>query len=273
MPLSLGKAWDDAKATIAANRRLITPVALGLILVPAVVSAMVEPRAIPGQEPEAGGWMLVTLLMIIVMLAGQMAIVLLTNGWQGSVGGAIRRAVRRLPILILAALIVMVPLILILSVVLAVVGVATGGDGQFSAASLSPAGKLVVLCGLLLVLAIGVRLLPMIVLIASEDIGPITAIRRAVALTRGHFWKLLGFMLLATIAFLILASAAGAVIGSVVSLALGRPEPWSVSLLLVAFTAGLVQAGFITIYTAMLARITAQLSGIQAGVPEVKRAE
>jgi hypothetical protein len=158
MPLSLGKAWDDAKATIAANRRLITPVALGLILVPAVVSAMVEPRAIPGQEPEAGGWMLVTLLMIIVMLAGQMAIVLLTNGWQGSVGGAIRRAVRRLPILILAALIVMVPLILILSVVLAVVGVATGGDGQFSAASLSPAGKLVVLCGLLLVLAIGVRL-------------------------------------------------------------------------------------------------------------------
>jgi hypothetical protein len=214
----------------------------------------------------------VTLFMILVMLAGQMAIVLLTNGWHGSVGGAIGRAVKRLPTLILAALMVMVPLILIMSVVLAVVGMATGGDGQFSAASLSPAGKLVILAGLLIVLAVGVRLLPMIVLIASEDIGAVAAIKRAVALTRGHFWKLLAFMLLATIAFVILALAAGAVIGSVVSLVFGRPEPWSVSLLLVALTAGLVQAAFITIYTAMLARITAQLTGGQAGVPEVKRA-
>ena len=69
------------------------------------------------------------------------------------------------------------------------------------------------------------------------------------------------------------ASAAGAVIGSVVSLALGRPEPWSVSLLLVALTAGLIQAAFIAIYTAMLTRITAQLTCGQPGVPDVKQAE
>ena len=273
MPLSIGKAWDEAKAAIAANRRLITPVALGLILVPAVVSAMVEPQAVPGTQPEAGPWMLVTLVMIIVMLAGQMAIVLLTNGWHGSVGEAIGRAVKRLPTLILAALMVMVPLILILSVVLAIIGFATGADGRFSAASLSPAGWLVILVGFVVILAVGVRLLPMIVLIASEDAGPIAAIKRAFHLTRGHFWKLLAFMLLATIAFLIVAGAAGAVIGSIVSLLFGRPEAWSVSLLLVALTAGLVQAAFITIYTAMLARITAQLTGSQAGVPDVKRAE
>jgi len=273
MPLSIGKAWDDAKVAIAANRRLLTPVALGLILVPAVISAMVEPRTVPGTQPEAGPWMLIMLAMIIVMLAGQMAIVLLTNGWQGSVGGAIGRAVKRLPTLILAALMVMVPLILILSFLLAIIGLATGGDGQFSAASLSPSGWLIVLIGFVVILAVGVRLLPMIVLIAGEDIGPIAAIKRAFHLTRGHFWRLLAFMLLATIAFLILASAAGAVIGSVVSLALGRPEPWSVSLLLVALTAGLIQAAFITIYSAMLARITAQLAGSQAGVPDVKREE
>jgi hypothetical protein len=273
MPLSIGKAWDDAKAAIAANRRLVTPVALGLILVPAVVSAMVEPRAVPGEQPEAGPWMIVMLVMIIVMLAGQMAIVLLTNGWQGSVGEAIGRAVKRLPTLILAALMVMVPLLLILSVVLAVIGFATGGDGQFSATSLSPTGWLVILVGFVIILAVGVRLLPMIVLIASEEIGPVAAIKRAFALTGGHFWKLLGFMLMATIAFLIVAAAAGAVIGSVVSLLLGRPDPWSVSLLLVALAAGLIQAAFISIYTAMLTRITAQLTGGQAGVPEVKRAE
>ena len=273
MALSIGKAWDDAKAAIAANRRLIIPVALGMILIPAVISAMVEPRAVPGEQPEAGSWMWVTLVMIIVMLAGQMAIVLLTNGWQGSVGEAIKRSMRRLPTLILAALMVMVPLILVLSLILAIVGFATGGGGQFSASNLSPAGWLVILIGLIVILAVGVRLLPMIVLVASEDIGPVAAIKRAFALTGGHFWKLLAFMLMATIAFLIMAGAAGAVIGSIVSLLLGSPEPWSVSLLLVALAAGLVQAAFITIYTAMLARITAQLLGEGAGVPDVKRAE
>jgi hypothetical protein len=273
MSLSIGKAWDDARSAIVANRRLITPVALGLILVPAVVSAMIEPRTAAGTEPEAGPWMLFTLVMIIVMLAGQMAIVLLTNGWNGSVGEAIVRSMKRLPTLMLAALMVMVPLILILSLVLAIIGLATGADGQFSAASLSPTGWLVVLFGFVIILAVGVRLLPMIVLIASGDLGAVAAIRRAFQLTRGHFWKLLAFMLLATVAFLIVASAAGAVIGSVVSLALGRPEPWSVSLLLVALTAGLIQAAFIAIYTAMLTRITAQLDGGQAAVPEVKRAE
>jgi hypothetical protein len=267
MALSIGNAWDEAKAALAKNRRLVVPVSLGLILVPAVISAMVEPRAAPGEQPEAGPWMWVMLVMIIVMLTGQMAIVLLTNGWQGSVGEAIGRALRRLPMLLLAALMVMVPLILLMSVLLAVVGISTGGDGTFSAASLSPTGWLVILIGLLAILAVGVRLLPLVVLVASEDIGPVAAIKRAFALTRGHFWKLLGFMLLATIAFLIVAAAAGAVIGSIISLLLGRPEPWSVSLLLVALTAGLVQAAFVTLYTAMLARITAQLASPQASVP------
>lgn len=268
MPLSIGTAWDEAKAALARNRRLVVPVALGLVLIPAVISAMVEPRAAPGEQPEAGPWMWVMLLMIIVMLVGQMALVLLSNGWQGSVGEAIGRAVRRLPILLLAALMVMFPLILLISVILAIAGAATGGgDGTFSAVSLTPAGWLAILVGLLVVLAIGVRLLPLVVIAVSENLGPIATIRRAVALTRGHFWKLLAFMLLATIAFLIVAAAVGAVFGSIISLLLGRPEAWSVSLLLVALVAGLIQAAFITIYTAMLARITAQLAAPQASVP------
>jgi hypothetical protein len=42
-------------------------------------------------------------------------------------------------------------------------------------------------------------------------------------------------------------------------LAFGRPEPWSVSLLLIALVGGLIQAAFVTIYSAMLARIAVQL--------------
>ena len=133
--------------------------------------------------------------------------------------------------------------------------------------SLTPTGWLAILVGLIAVLAIGVRLLPLVVIVATEDVGPVAAIKRAFSLTRGHFWKLLAFMLLATIAFLIVAAAAGAVVGSVISVLFGRPEPWSVSLLLVALVAGLVQAAFITIYTAVLAPITAQLARPEASVP------
>lgn len=271
MSLSISRAWDEARAALAQNRRLLTPVALGLVLVPAVISSMVEPRTVPGEQPEAGPWMWITLAMIIVMLAGQLAIAMLTSGWQGSVGEAIRRALKRLPTLILSALLVMVPLVLVLSVMLALVGLSTGGDGEFSAAALNPAGWFVMLVGLIILLAIGVRLLPLVVIIASGDEGPIDSIKRAFELTRGQFWKLLGFMLLATIAFLIVAAAVGAVFGSLIAFLLGSPEPWSVSLLLVALAAGLVQAAFVTIYTAMLARITAQLSARHIHVPDTGR--
>lgn len=272
MRFSIGTAWDDTKSALSRNRRLVVPVALGLILVPAVVSAMVEPRTAPGEQPAAGWWMVVTLVMVLLMLIGQMAIVLLSSGWQGSVGEAIRRSVRRLPTLLLAALIVMVPLILFLTLLLGLVGM-SGGDGPLSSASLSPTGWLVVLVGLIVIFAVSVRLVPLVVLVASEDLGPIATLKRAVALTRGHFWKLLAFVLLAVVAFVIVAAAVGVVLGSMISLALGQPEPWSVSLLLLALAAGLVQAAFVTLYTAMLARITAQLAANGTGVPDVERAE
>jgi hypothetical protein len=78
-------------------------------------------------------------------------------------------------------------------------------------------------------------------------------------MTRGSFWKLLGFVLLLAIAFAVAGLAISAVVGTLVTLAFGRPEPWSVSLLLIALVGGLIQAAFVTIYSAMLARIAVQL--------------
>jgi hypothetical protein len=75
------------------------------------------------------------------------------------------------------------------------------------------------------------------------------------------------------IGFLIVAMVVGIVVGGLITIAFGRPEPWSISLLLIALAGGLVQAGFVMVYTGMLARIYAQLSAGQASVPEVKREE
>lgn len=269
--LSIGKAWDEAKAALGANRKLIVPVALGLVLLPAVIVSMVEPRVAPGEQPPPGAWMLVALAMVIVMLIGELAIVVMVNGWRGSVGEAIGKAARRTPTFILAALSLLLPIILVVSVLLAVAGVGTGGTGQIDWANFSAMGWLVLLLCLLVLIAISIRLLPLLAVVACEDVGPIAALKRSFALTSGHFWRLLGFLLLLMLAFLIVAATVGAVIGGLVTLALGQPEPWSLSLLLIALAGGLVQAGFVMVYTAMLARIYAQLAAPIATVPEVNR--
>jgi hypothetical protein len=258
--LSIGTAWAEAAAFVRRERRLLAPVVLGLIMVPAVVASMFQPQVQPGNVPGAGSWMIVILLMIVAMIVGQLAIALFANGWRGSVGEAIGHAARRFVTLILAGLAVMIPLFMLLTVALAIAGVSSGADDAM-APSFGRAGALVVLLFVVVTLLVTVRLLPLIAVVANGNDSPIGALKHSFRLTRGNFWKLLGFVLLTTIAFVIVLAAVSAVFGSIVTLAFGPPEPWSVSLLLVALVGGLVQAGFVTVYTAMLTRIAVQLEG------------
>jgi hypothetical protein len=269
--LSIGKAWDEAKAALRANRRLIVPVALGLILLPAVIASMVEPQVPAGEQPPPGLWMLVVLAMIIVMFIGQITMVLLVNGWRGSVGEAIGQASRRAPTLILAALMIGIVVILAFSAILAVGMGRSIESGQFDFNSISGVGWVLLCLALAALFYFAIRLLLLVPVVASDALGPIASIRRVFAMTSGHFWQLLGFMLMLMLGFLIVALTVGAVVGALVTLLFGRPEPWSIALLLVALAGGLVQAGFVMVYTAMLARIYAQLGAGQATVPEVKR--
>jgi hypothetical protein len=269
--LSIGRAWDEARAALKAHRRLIVPIALGMILLPAVIASMVEPQVPTGQQPPAGLWMLVALAMIIIMIAGQIAIVLLVNGWRGSVGEAIGQAARRTPTLILAALLIGIVVILAFSAILAIgMGGAIQNAG-FDWSSISGVGLVLLILAFVALLFLAVRMLPMVAVVASETGGPVASIKRAFVLTAGHFWRLLGFVLMLMLGFTILALTIGTVVGGIAMLLFGRPEPWSISLLLVALAGGLVQAGFVMVYTAMLARIYAQLSAGQVSVPEVKR--
>lgn len=269
--LSIGKAWDEAKAALQAHRKLIVPIVLGMILLPAVIASMVEPQVSPGEQPPPGPWMLVVLAMIVVMLIGQIAMVLLVNGWRGSVGEAIGHAARRAPTLILAALMIGVAVILTFSLILAVSMGGSIQSGQFDWNSISGVGLLLLSLAFITLIWVAVRLLPMVAVVASETGGPIASLQRAFKLTAGQFWRLLGFVLMLVLGFTVLALTIGTVVGGIAMLVFGRPEPWSISLLLVALAGGLVQAAFVMVYTSMLARIYAQLSAGQPSVPEVKR--
>ena len=270
--LSIGRAWDEAKAALQTNRKLIVPVALGLILLPAVIVSMVEPRVPPGEQPPAGPWMLIALVMVLVMIVGQLAMVLMVNGWHGSVGEALGKAARRTPTFVLAALTFLLPVILIFSILLGMAGVGTSPSGQVDMASFGTTGWLLLCLFLLVLVYFTIRLLPLLAVVASEGNGPIGSLKRSFALTSGHFWRLLVFLLMLMIGFAIVALAVGAVIGTIVNLLLGEPDPWTLALLLIALAGGLVQAGFVMVYVGMLSRIYTQLTASpHAGVPDVNR--
>jgi hypothetical protein len=257
--LSIGSAWTEAAAFVRNERKLLAPVVLGLVMVPGVIASMVQPDTQPGNRPEPGSWMIVTVITLLAMVIGQMAIALLATGWRGSVGAAIGRAARRLPTLVLAGFVIIIPMFIALTLIMLLSGVKPGVDGQLSQSNPSPATALMVLLFLAALFYLAVRLLPLVPIVANSDHGAMAALKRSFAMTRGKFWKLLGFLLLLAVAFLVAGLAISAVVGTLVTLAFGRPEAWSVSLLLMALVGGLLQAAFITIYTVMLARIAVQL--------------
>jgi len=72
---------------------------------------------------------------------------------------------------------------------------------------------------------------------------------------------LFGFLVMLMIGAIIVLVAAGAVVGSVATLAFGPIDSMSLSALVVGAVQGLFNAAFTTVFAVMLARIYVQLSG------------
>ena len=250
--LSIGDAWIEAANFVRRERRLIAPVVLALIVVPAVIAELVKPSAAVGIQPEPGGWSLVVLASLLIGMVGQLAIMRLAMGWDAPIGGALKLALRRfwaaLGALILFGLLfglVAVPLLVILTLV----------SGSGSAA----VPNRLTLLFILAVFAVMPRILPLTAVAMSNDSGPWRLLKETFGLTRGNYGRLLAFFLLFLLASFALAAAVTVAFGSATALVLGPPEPMTVSRLIVALAAGLVQGVVLSLYAAMTGRITLQL--------------
>ena len=265
MTLSIGKAWEETSAFLGKEARLVAPVALATFALPAILAGW----AYPGRATGGGaGWLLV--LVLLAAMVGQMTIVLLVNGWRGSIGEAMTKAARRLPTLLGALIIAFLPVMLV-----AVVGFGASltSAGITDPAALTPEviAKLPNIGWLLLFLAlflivVGVRLFPISAIAASEPIGPIKLLKRSWALTKGVFWRLLVLALLLGIVAVVLDLAVTAVVGSIAALAAGEARAFNLSALIVALAGGLVGAIVSTVSAAMVGRVYAQLS-VEPSVP------
>lgn len=267
MKLSIGKAWEEASAFLGREAKLVAPVALATFALPSILAKWVFPQGATG-----GGAGLIMVLVLLVTLIGQMTVVLLVNGWRGSIGEALGNAARRLPILVGALIIVFLPIALVATFALGGVLVSAGITDPALVTPAAMARNLsfiwaVIIFSLLLIF-LGVRLFPVAAIAASEKVGAIGLIKRSWLLTRGVFFRLLALVLLLGLIALVLDWAVTAVVGSVATLAAGDPKPLNTSALLVALASGIVGAIVSTVSAAMAGRVYAQLAGPQVTVPD-----
>jgi hypothetical protein len=265
--LSISRAWEDTKRIVAHDGRLIASVALALVALPTAVTSLIDPKGAAGVSGPR--WMLVVMLVAsLAALAGQLALVRLALGPSITVGSAIAHGLKRMPVYLLSAILIVVVL-MALAIPFGLALAALGVPVDAKTMPLTPGVTLVLLLFIALVVFIAVRMLVTAPVASAEEIGPVAIIRRSWSLTAGHWWHLLGFLLAFFIGAVVALLAVSAATGAIAVLLFGPIEPMSASALLVALVEALANAAITGLFAVMLARIYAQLSGsgAQASVP------
>lgn len=253
MRISLSAAWDDTKAMLARDGRLLIAVALAMLVLPGILLDVSMPQAAPGEMPPAGPWIVVAIVAIAISLAGQLALIHLALGTGKTVGEAITHGFKRLLPYLGALLMWSLPLLVIAAALYAAMGVGTDNPRA------GPGLGFLLVVGLFLFLAI--RLLLSSPVASAEAAGPLAILKRSWALGSGNWWRMFAFGMLFAITLIVVLGAIQAVLGSVVAAAAGGLKPCSLAALFVALVSQLVSAAASVIFFVMLARIYRQVAG------------
>lgn len=253
--LSISKAWEESKQVLERDGRLITTVALALVVLPqTILGLFVRPTS---PDISVTGWCL-AILVAVIGFAAQIALNRLAIGPSTTVGAAMRRGFERTPALVAVFLIFGVAIGIVL-VVVGMILVATGLVAPPAAGQEPPAVLLLLLVVIFtLVYAILQLTIPVA---AAERGGPIHMLSRSWNLGRGDYPRLLAFALIIIVGLLVVWMTGQFVGGSLIVVALGPPDPLTISALVLSLFLGIIQAAFTAVFAVMLARIYVQLSG------------
>lgn len=265
--LSISKAWDETRAILARDGKLLVSVALAMIVLPAAILGLLNPPL--SNEAPAGWIQVLSLIIALVGIAGQIAVIRLALGSQTIVKDAIAHGFKRLLPVFAALLIfaltvalILLPLFLLLA----------GGDALQAAAAgtITPAAARGALIVAVIVVLLTARFQLITPVGTAEPIGPIKILKRSWELSKGHYWRLLAFvfltLLLVTIVVLYLGQIMGAVL---VGTLIGKISQFSLGALVAGLISGIAQGAFTTVISVMIARIYTQLAGsaVEASVP------
>lgn len=265
--LSISRAWDETLEIFRRDGGLLVSVALALIVLPAIIVGIVAPPE-PGATA-SGAAQILRLVAGLVAVVGQLALIRLALGPSTTVGDANGHGARRFPSAIGAILILIVIMAVIIIPTMVVLALLMGLDPATMESKPSPQVGLLVLLMSLLALALSVRFNLISSVASAEAVGPLAIIKRSWTLTKGHFWRVLGLVVLLLIAAVVLLMTAGVIGGLLARLVSSGIEPFSIAALIVALIAGLAQGAFSVLASVMLARVYAELAGrgVEASVP------
>lgn len=256
--LSISQAWEEAKARISADGRLMSVVAAALIALPTLISGVVSPNSSDADTSLLAA--IVVLAAALLTIVGQLSIIRLAIGPAVSVGEAISHGARRMPIYVVAG-ILLACVLFVAMIPLALLLVAAGVPLDKDAISSSPLAMVLVTAFLLLILFIGTRFLMTSPVASEESAGPIAILRRSWNLTEGHFWRLFGFIITFFIGAGIAAMAISWATSFIAILLLGPVDPMSASALIVGLVDAAVSSVITVVLAVTLARIYVQLNG------------
>lgn len=251
--LSITTAWNETAPFVKRQFGLLFLIAFGLVALPTIILQAAMPAATPGQPPEGGSWMLLIIPVIVLGVVGSLTITTLALARATDAREAFSHALRRFAAVLLATLLLGVAAALV-ALPVAVILVLLAGTGP-------GALVLVTLAIVLAFVFVWVRMMLLNPVGAVEPVGPVAILRRSWMLTAGRFWKLLGFLVIMVILFLVVTFAVSAVLGSVIILVAGQPQDGNLTQVLLLLLNGLLNAGFSVVLTVMIARIYAQLAG------------
>lgn len=267
--VKMSSIWDRTTEFLSGNMRRVLTIALLAIVLPAVISAIVQaaagtPTAATGITP-AGVF---SLGMTVVSLWGTTAITALAI--QPSLAGeAANVATRRLFPVIGVSLVIA---LLVGLLILPVFGILVASGFDFVAAAAAPTGAMppiapgaamgVGLYTLVLVpvmLWLLARLIIVTPVVVAERRG-VGAIAQAWRLTRGHALRIVGVILLYAIVAIVVTLAVTAVAGVLLSLVFGRGDGISVATIVAALLTAAVSAVLTVIQTVYVAKLYVALT-------------
>jgi hypothetical protein len=263
--LSITTAWNESAEFLKNHFGSLFTIAVALITIPNVAMQALAPgAAAPGEVPQAGAWLVLLPVVLVLGMVGSLSISTLALGRESVVGDSLRHAFRRFPAMLGAAVLLVVAALLLLAPVVLLSGIKADDLIDPTPAA---AGRIALIALLILVVALffAVRLLLLTPVAAAEPAGPLAIITRSWALSKGHFWKLLGFVLLVSVAAMVAMMAVATVVGLLIALVAGPPHPGSVGGLLLLLVTGLLNAAFVVVMTTLVARIYLQLAGPAPG--------
>ncbi|MGE4323268.1 MAG: glycerophosphoryl diester phosphodiesterase membrane domain-containing protein [Sphingobium sp.] len=263
--LSIGKAWEEAVAFVSRESALLFPVALLFVALPGLIlQEMTPPELMQWTMSQARdsfpavppSYWLALLLTLIIIWFGSLTLFALALRPGISVGEAMRLGMARLPVLLGTALLVGAAF-LALMVFVALVAAALMIASKAAAAAI---GTLLVAVVVGSLLYASVRLLLLNPVVIDGQDGVVASLRRSWETTKGHFWRLLGFILIVMLLSMIASTAAQAVFGLIGGMAGGPTAARLVGGIAAAAVSTVVQVYMLV----MIARLYRQADSARA---------